>query len=485
MSVASRAENTPTRRGAGITRRTLLGAAVAGGVGVATIRLLRLNHAHVPVATPGRSDWNSPLASEPARVAQLLRRTSFGASPDDLEKSQSAGFAKTVERLLETPPVQPPDVAAAHGPDRQFQPQALQQWWLDHMLQTPTPFAERMTLFWHNHFTSDYRKTANNVFMLWQNLTWRNFALKDLRSFLLQVTVDPAMLKYLDLAQSTGQSPNENYSRELMELFSMGAGTFSEDDVRNGAKALAGWTLPKPTSRVDVVVDKKANVTQKQDVYEKPATGVFDPKRAYQGPVAFLGKTGKFDVEAVVDRILAQPVTAPFIVNKVLTHFVTPQPSAAYVKRLADRFRASKYDMKGLMRDVLTSPEFSSAQAYRSLVKSPLEFTINCLVAIRQPQQSKLVLGALQGMGQMPFDPPDVGGWPNNDAWVSSNTWMSRVNFATQLVTAKGGLPSASDAHKQHLDGVLSPGTVKLLNQATDDKNRWFVVLASPEFQLK
>jgi uncharacterized protein (DUF1800 family) len=464
----------------------VLGAAAIGAAGVAGVRLLGLHRLHAPVATaPSRSDWISPLGSESARVAQLLRRTSFGATPAELERSLSDGYARTLDRLLETPAAKPPEIPAAHGPYRQFQIQALQQWWIEHILTSPTPFSERMTLFWHNHFTSDYRKVANNTFMYWQNLTWRRLALTDLRTMLMEVSVDPAMLRYLDLGTSTGQNPNENYSRELMELFAMGPGNYTEDDVRAGAKALAGYVLPKPSGNVEVVVDKKSNVIQKQEIYATQAAGIFDAKRAYQGQLTFLKKSQKWDLESVLAQILAQPATAPFIVNKVLNHFVMPQPPAPYVKRLADRFRATKYDLKALMRDVLTSPEASAAPAYRSLVKSPLEFMVGAAKAVEAPQQGRAILAACQGMGQIPFDPPDVGGWPYNDAWVSSNTWLARVNFVSQILAGKTVPAGAADAYKRHLDGVLGPTTAKLLNQATDDRTRWFLVLASPEFQLK
>src|SRR5712692_7628908 len=171
-------------------------------------------------------------------------------------------------------------------------PQQLQQWWVDHMLTTSTPFAERMTLFWHGHFTSDYRKTADNTFMYWQNLTWRRMALTSLGPMLTQVTTDPAMLRYLDLATSTGQSPNENYSRELMELFTMGAGNYTEEDVRQSAKALAGWQQPPPDSIAMATVDAAKQVTRRLPVYTTQATGVFNTRRAFNGSVTYLGKTG-------------------------------------------------------------------------------------------------------------------------------------------------------------------------------------------------
>jgi uncharacterized protein (DUF1800 family) len=488
MSLAPSSEeatstSAPVRRG--ITRRQALAAAVATGVGVGAVRLLggSMQSLARPRASTG-TDWISPLGSESARVMQLLRRTSFGYTPAQLESALSDGFSKTVDRLIETNPVEPPPFGAANTPGGRFAVGQLQQWWLDHVLTTPTPFAERMTLLWHGHFTSDYRKVADDTFMYWQNVTWRRMSMTNLRSMLMQVTTDPAMLRYLDLATSTGQSPNENYSRELMELFTMGPDNYTEEDVRQSAKALAGWQLPQPDSNATVTV--ATGVTRTLPVYSTQRPGVFNPRRAFKGSVTYLGKTGSLDTEGVVDRILAQPATAQFIAARVAQHFVTAQPDAAFVTTLADAFRRSKYDMKALMRAVLTSPEFSSAQSYRTLVKSPTDFMVHSARALGTTNLAKLIAASGSGMGQSLFDPPDVSGWPNNESWISSNTVVERVNFVTAaLGQVKSTLPAASDAPRRHLDGVLSPQTASLLNQATDDRARWFITLASPEFQLK
>lgn len=469
----------------GITRRQALAAAVATGVGVGTVRLLggSMQKLGTPKAASGM-DWTSPLGSESARVMQLLRRTSFGYTPAQLESALSDGFNKTVDRLIDTNPVEPPVLAGASTPGGRFAIGQLQQWWLDHILTTAAPFAERMTLFWHGHFTSDYRKVADDTFIYWQNLTWRRMSMTNLRSMLMQVTTDPAMLRYLDLATSTGQSPNENYSRELMELFTMGPDNYTEDDVRESAKALAGWQLPQPDSNATVTVAN--GVTRNLPVYSTQRPGVFNTRRAFKGNVTYLGKTGPLDTQGVIDRILAQPATAAFIAGKVAQHFVTAQPDAGYVKTLADTFRRSNYDMKTLMRAVLTSPEFSSAQSYRTLVKSPTDFMVHAARALGSTNLSKVIAAAGSGMGQTLFDPPDVSGWPNNEAWISSNTVVERVNFVTAALSqVKSALPSASDAPRRQLDGVLSPQTASLLNQALDDRARWFITLASPEFQLK
>jgi uncharacterized protein (DUF1800 family) len=470
----------------GITRRQALGAALATGVGVGAVRLLggSMQDLAKRKTSGSATDWVSPLGSESARVMQLLRRTSFGHTQAQLEAALTDGFSKTVDRLIETKPVEPVALSAAATPGGRFAVSQLQQWWLDHVLGTATPFAERMTLFWHGHFTSDYRKVADDTFMYWQNLTWRRMSLTNLRPMLMQVTTDPAMLRYLDLATSTGQSPNENYSRELMELFSMGPGNYTEDDVRESAKALAGWQLPQPDSTATVTV--ATGVTRNLPVYSTQRPGVFNPRRAFKGSVAYLGKTGPLDAQGVVDRILAQPATAQFIATKVAQHFVSGQPDAGFIKNLADSFRRSNYDMKTLMRAVLTSPEFSSAQSYRTLVKSPTDFMVHAARALGANHLSKLIAAAGSGMGQSLFDPPDVGGWPNNESWISSNTVVERVNFVTAALSQiKTALPSASDAPRVQLDGVLSPQTASLLNQAADDRARWFVTLASPEFQLK
>ena len=441
--------------------------------------LQNLNHA-TTATSASSSDWVSPLGSESARVMQLLRRATLGYTPAQLDAALSDGFSRTVDRLLETPAAEPPAFAAASTPGGRFPIAQLQQWWVGHMLATTTPFAERMTLFWHGHFTSDYRKAADSTFMYWQNLTWRRMAMTDLRSMLMKVTTDPAMLRYLDLATSQSSSPNENYSRELMELFTMGAGNYGEEDVRQGALALTGWQLPRPDTTAPA-----AGTGRNLPVYSGQKAGVFNPRRAYSGSVTFLGQTGRLDTQGVIDRILAQPATAPFIAAKVAQHFITAQPSTGFVQRMGDTFRRSRYDMKTLMRAVFTSPEFAASGSYRSLVKSPTEFMVHAARALGDAQLVKVIVNAASGMGQVLFDPPDVGGWPNNDSWVSSNTVIERVNFVTEALAQVKALPSSRQAAQQHLDGVVGPQTAALLNQATDERTRWFISLASPEFQLK
>ena len=484
-----------------LNRRAVLAAASAAGLGVAASRLIAYANepAFTPVPITGTQgnkmglDWVSPLGKEPARVAQLLRRATFGATQDELERSQSEGYARTVDRLVETEIAEPPTFPGGDeaNQDKPLNLTQLQQWWIDHMLTTATPFGERMTLFWHGHFTSDFRKVGTQApFIYWQNLTWRRHALADLKSLLEQVTIDPAMLRYLDLGTSTGRAPNENYSRELMELFTMGPEAYTEDDVRAAAKALAGWREPLTQSIIDANVQRQMKQTGQPPKNVPKAdtvrTGVYERSRAYTGPAfAYLGETKLWDSEAVLEKILAQDATAPFIVRKVLTHFVTPSPDDAYVARLATHFRNSRYDLKTLMRDVLTSTEFAAPASYRGLIKTPTEFMVNAVKALGDNTVSRFVVQSGSGMGQMLFDPPSVGGWPQNESWISSNTMLARANFVTTVLGGLKKVPPAASAHLVHLDGVLSAQTLKLLNDASDDRRRWSVVFASPEFQLK
>ena len=489
------------------TRRQVLAASGITMAGLVTARLAGLRqltpgvtlpgeYTPTPTASPsasavGTQDWISPLSKSDAQVAQLLRRATFGATQQEYQAAVKDGFAKTVERLIETAPAEPPVLAGADdaNKDKPISPVALQAWWIDWMTKSPTPFAEKMTLFWHGHFTSDYRKvTSQTPYMYWQNKTWRKIALGRFRDMLYAVTIDPGMLRYLDLGQSTGKSPNENYSRELMELFTMGVGTYTEDDVRAGAKALAGWREPLTQALVDQAIKDAAargRPAPRNLQADTVQTGIFEQRNAYVGQVKFLGETRQWDTNAVLDKIVAQDSVAPFIVNKVATEFVSPSPEAAYVKRLADAFRKTKYDTKSLMRDVFTSPEFLAAPNYRALMKSPTELMVNAAKALGSTQLSQQIARTGDGMGQGLFDPPEVGGWPSNASWVSTNNVLARVNFALNTLSGMATVPPFKDAHVVHLDGVVSAETAQLLNEATDDATRWLIVLASPEFQLK
>ena len=485
-----------------IDRRAVLGAALAGGAGVAAARVLgwrRVVEVDPPqltaeaVAKRSGLDWVSPLGDEATRVAHLLRRTTFGYTPAELEAAVADGYQRTVDRLIETPPAEPPPLAGADeaSQTKPLNLGALQTWWTEWMITGPTPFAEKMALLWHGHFTSEFRKVGLQApYVYWQNLTWRRFFLGDLRSILYQVTVDPAMLRYLDLAQSSGRNPNENYARELMELYAMGSGTFTEDDVKAAAKALAGWREPRTESmvkaQIDEAIKRTGSAPRNPPKPDTVRTGIFERGRAYGGPpLAFLAATRQWDTQTVIDRILEQESVAPFIARKVAVRFLSPHVEDATVARLAERFRKSRYDMRTLMHDLLTSPEFTSPAAYRALLKSPVEYMVSAAKVFAAPQLAKLAIRSGQGMGQVLFDPPSVGGWPENESWISSNTMLARINFAAAAIAQLRTVPRSDDAHAVFLDATLNPQTLRLLNEAHDDRRRWTVVLSCSEFHLK
>src|SRR5213596_3696378 len=308
----------PETKPRGLRRRHVLvgvGAAAGGLAITKALGLYNLPSQSAPGQTQSTTvsgvDWISPLDKPEAQVAHLLRRATFGATPAEYQQSLKDGFKKTVDRLIETKAAEPPALAGADDAtqEKPIRPQELIGWWLDWMLRSPTPFGERMTFFWHGHFTSDFRKVnLQTPYIYWQNLTWRRMALGNLHDALYQVTIDPGMLLYLDLGTSTGKSPNENYSRELMELFTMGASTFSEDDVRNAAKALSGWREPLTQAMYDAQVKRameQGRQVPKNLKVDDVKTGVFEQQRAYVGGVKFLGLVKQWDTKGVLEQILA------------------------------------------------------------------------------------------------------------------------------------------------------------------------------------
>ena len=484
---------TQARRG--ITRRQALAAAAVTGLGIGAVRLLGGSMQSLARPKPGSgADWVSPLGSESARVMQLLRRASFGYTPTQLESALSDGFNKTVDRLIETPPAEPPALDVASTPGGRFAVGQLQQWWLDHMLSTSTPMAERMTLFWHGHFTSDYRKTADNTFMYWQNLTWRRMAMTNLRPMLMEVTTDPAMLRYLDLATSTGQNPNENYSRELMELFTMGPGNYSETDVREGARALSGLRIllfdasgTRMTSPRYSKSNPQAYLDQINTLVSSGATfrGVVVPRVHDSSTKTFLGHTGNLGPDDVIDIVLAQPSCAPFVTRRAMTFFANPNPSAADVNLVATQFRSSRYDLRTLMRAIFRSSAFTAPSNYRSLMRSPTDYVVAAMRTLNRPALASIAVRSAAGMDQVLYDPPNVAGWPTNSGWISSSSLLSRINFATVATARAVTLPDVTAAVRTQLDSVLGKDTATALSAAKTPADRWFALLASPEFHLK
>jgi uncharacterized protein (DUF1800 family) len=360
------------------------------------------------------------LDSERSRVAHLLRRAGFGYTPAELDEYTALGFQGTLERLLAPeqvddsavdqvpPPVTDPTEA---GGRRQIAPAKL--WWLNRLLLTRRPLREKMALFWHNHFATASSKVGNAALMLQQIQLFREAGLGSFETLLQRVTRDPAMLIWLDNRQNRAGSPNENYAREVMELFTVGIGNYTEQDVHEAARAFTGYTL------------------------DRSFASVFNPRIHDAGDKTFLGQTGALDADDVLGILVRQPATARFITTKLFRYFVHDTPEPASIDRLAATFAASNFDLRATLRDLFTGPEFLSATAYHGVIKQPVDFVVGALKAFDVAQAGPEVVQSLARMGQDLLNPPDVSGWRIGQAWINSSTLFERFNFADRLATGR------------------------------------------------
>ncbi|HEY6327217.1 MAG TPA: DUF1800 domain-containing protein, partial [Candidatus Cybelea sp.] len=286
---------------------------------------------------------------------------------------------------------------------------ALQLWWLTRML-TETPLQEKLTLYFHGHFTS--RGTPIFPWITYnQNALFRKYALGNLRDLTKDVSKDAAMLIYLNGNMNVTAHPNENYARELMELFTLGVDHYTENDVRESARAWTGWRVVNRTDTVS-----------------------FDASQHDSGSKTFLGRTGNFGGDDIVDIIFAQPQCARFFAASLLSWFVYNNPEPQLVDPVAALLRKHDYELAPAVSAILSSNVFYSARAYRALVKSPVEFVVGTYKALGLKQVDDTALPALQQMGQRLFFPPNVAGWPGGQNWLTSGTMLARQNFLVRLL---------------------------------------------------
>lgn len=366
------------------------------------------------------------------QIAHLLRRAGFGGTPEDLDTYAALGFEGAVDRLVNYSGADDSDadntasLVRASAPDNPNQkhpefgnPQLEVAIWLTRMLLTKRPLQEKMTLFWHGHFTSSIQDVKFADLMLKQNELFRANALTtDFKVMTKAVGRDPAMLLYLDNYTNKKGKPNENWARELMELFTLGIGNYTETDVKESARAFTGWTL------------------------DRNKQFVFNRRQHDTDPKTFLGHTGNFEGDDIIDLIFTQPVHAQFMARKLFRFFVYDDPEEAAVNRLADAYRKSNFSIKELVTQILVSPEFRSEKAYYALVKSPTEFVIGALKSLSARFTDlnawKAINQQMAIMGQQLWLPPNVGGWPGNKTWVNSTTYYARANLAERLVDTTG-----------------------------------------------
>ncbi len=403
----------------------------------------------------------APMGYDDAR--HLLARTGFG--PTDTEVRAFAGMTRqdAVDALLRdvrTVAVTPPPAFATSDdplrpprgdnvtPEerRAFQQRnvregiALRGWWMQEMLVTPSPLTERMTLFWHNHFVSSQQKVRFARLMYDQNVVLRANALGNFGTLLHAAAKSPAMLVYLDVAQSRRGQPNENFAREVMELFTLGEGKYTEQDIKEAARAFTGWSLERDTG-----------------------TYRFRPALHDPGTKTVLGRTGTLDGDAVLDVILAQRETAPFIVGKLWREFVSPEPDAHEVQRIAQIFRGRDYDLKAALRALLLSDAFWAQANRGTLVKSPAELVVGTMRQLEIAGAPGVPLAvATAGMGESLFAPPNVKGWPGGETWINSTTLLARKQFLDRI--ARGSEPPAMAMART--DASTIPATPRFERQA-------------------
>ncbi|HVY61532.1 MAG TPA: DUF1800 domain-containing protein, partial [Planctomycetota bacterium] len=280
------------------------------------------------------------------------------------------------------------------------------------------------TLFWHNHFATSAHKVENPAFMSRQIELFRRYAAGNFRSLLLEVSSDPAMLVYLDGRVNRKAAPNENYAREVMELFTIGIGHYGEKDVKEAARAFTGWTI--------------------QD-----GRAVFEPKQHDDGEKEVLGRKGKLGTEDVVDVLAAHRATAKRLSLKLAKEFLSPDPDGEVVEAMAAEYLRSGYDVRAVLRVLFTSKAFRSDAALFARVKSPVELVIGALRALPGIVPLRQLTATLRRMGQDLFAPPTVKGWDGGRAWLSTSTLLNRVNFAKDVAAGVGNNPSpALDARE-------------------------------------
>jgi uncharacterized protein (DUF1800 family) len=279
----------------------------------------------------------------------------------------------------------------------------LKGWWLNEMRVTDQPLTERMTLFWHGHFTSSFQKVRQPWSMIQQNQLLRRHALGSFRDLLRGIVRDPAMLVYLDNHRNSAREPNENLAREFFELFTLGEGHYTEVDIKEAARALSGYGVDRRTS-----------------------TFRFRRRHHDRGKKTIFGKTGRFDADDLVDLVLEHPACAPFIAEKVWNHFVVTPVSPGIKSKIAQRF-ARTWSIGDLVEDVLKSGAFWASDNRGTAIKSPVELTVGTVrtLGIDLTDPKPLILTTRQ-LGQDVFSPPNVKGWPGGERWIDANSLLKR-----------------------------------------------------------
>ncbi|MEO6811907.1 MAG: DUF1800 domain-containing protein [Isosphaeraceae bacterium] len=427
---------------------------------------------------PGPNDpWDQ------AKVAHLHRRAGFAPPWSVIERDRNDGPDASIARLLNGEALNPRGLTAS-----EFEAQAeeidrlgasgtlvqLQAAWLSRMILTPHTLRERMTLFWHDHFATSNAKVKNVALMARQNALLRCHALGDFKAMLTALSHDPALLIWLDATSNHKAHPNENYAREVMELFTLGRGRYTEPDVQEAARALTGGFVRE---------GRFVEVAAQHDD---------DPK-------TILGQTGRFGGDDLTRILLEQPACAEFLSGKLFAHLVSDvdAPTPELLAPLAIAFRESGYDVRVPLEMILRSNLFFSPAARRRKIKGPVEFavgTVRALEVMRPTVSAEALAESCRRMGQSLYAPPSVAGWDDGPAWINTATSLARTNVILGL-TADSKRFDAKALAGRFPEVNVSEFYVELLVQdAFEDSVRRKVagsarevatlVLTSPEYQL-
>jgi len=381
------------------------------------------------------------------KVRHLLFRAGFGGRQNEIEALFDKGLSGSIEHLLSGP------TRALPAPkwlaeDQQLDPREirrmgeeekkmlqrrnrqhtneLQAGWVQFMMGAPTPadmLHQKVAFFWHGHFATSEQKVKATPFLYNQLKLLHEHALGNFGDLLRAIIRDPAMLRYLDNEQNQKGQPNENLSRELMELFSLGTGNYTEQDIREGARALTGYSI-------------------------EPYQFRFRRFQHDGGGKTILGRTGNFNGEDFVNLILEQPACAGFIARKLWSYFASENPPAALIKTLAGKFREAQYDIKTILREIFSHPEFYAAAVMGAQIKSPLQLVVGAARTLELRVNSFEFYGRmLLMMGQVPYLPPNVKGWPGGRAWIDTSRLLTRYTFAE--IIAAGKVPEEMDPRMQ------------------------------------
>lgn len=371
------------------------------------------------------------------QVAHLLRRATLGPTMDEIVAASEGGLRLTLDGMLQQldRPLSQKEAAVAAIGDifLNNEGRGLRAGWMLRMLNAPNLFREKLTLFWHNHFATAISKVNNTRLMANQIDTLRTMALGKFRDLVLAMARDPAMLVWLDNNLNVKGAPNENWARELMELFTLGIGHYTEKDVQEVARAFTGWNLDRGQFRF---------FADRHDTTDK----------------SLLGVNGNLNGEDVINRLVSMKQTPTFVSRKLWQFFVNQEPTDADIEPLVAAYTASDGEIRAVVKAMFQSPAFFAAGNVGNQVKNPIEFVVGSVRSLRAPLDDvQTYADAAAGMGMDVYNPPDVSGWAGGEAWISSFTLLERIRLVRKLVNrGQGGTICGLNTSKLIADEFLS-----------------------------